>query len=249
MTEQSAADLLAELARVATDLGPAIAPVGRDELLLSITDAARELFGAAACSLALIDDGGFELVFHVASGAGAADIVGMRTPLSQGIAGWVVMSGQAIAIEDVRQDPRFASAFAEQTGFVPRSILAMPLETERGVLGVIEVLDRRADAGHGRDMELLSVFAKQAALAIQGTRVFAELGRELLRAVAAAAGTHSELGRTLERAAQDAPVSTRDMAELAALFSELGRVGAEECAALARIGREFLAYTRGHRTG
>ena len=39
MTEDSAAELLAELARVATDVGPAIAPVGRDELLRSITDA------------------------------------------------------------------------------------------------------------------------------------------------------------------------------------------------------------------
>jgi GAF domain-containing protein len=249
MTEDSAAELLAELARVATDAGPAIAPVGRDELLLSITDAARELFGAAACSLALLDDSESELVFHVASGAGAADVIGKRTPLAQGIGGWVVMSGQAIAIEDVRQDPRFASDFAAQTGYVPHSILAMPLETERRVLGVIEVLDRRADAGHGRDMELLSVFARQAALAIEGTRVFTALGRELLRAVAAAATAHSDLAQALEQAARDAPASTSDMAELAALFSEIGHVGAEESAALTRIAREFLAYARARRTG
>ena len=240
-----AEELLAELARVASEVGPAIAPVGRDQLLASITDAARQLFDAAACSLALLDETEEELVFHVASGAGAADVVGLRISASSGIAGWVVMSGQPIAIEDVRQDPRFAASFAEQTGYVPRSILAMPLETDRQMLGVIEVLDRRADAAGMRDMELLSVFARQAALAIEGSRVFSDLGRELLAAVAEAARTGSSLDRALARAAEDAPAGSADLAELAALFCELGRLGGEERALLTRLARQVVAYARG----
>ena len=46
--------LLERVAALATDLGPALAPVGQLELLRSITAAARELFDAAACSLAQI---------------------------------------------------------------------------------------------------------------------------------------------------------------------------------------------------
>ena len=63
--------LLEQVAALAADLGPALAPVGQLELLRSITAAARELFDAAACSLALLDEAQETLTFHVASGAGA----------------------------------------------------------------------------------------------------------------------------------------------------------------------------------
>jgi len=46
-------ELLRELGDLATSLGPAVRPAGTDELLRSLTETARRLFGAAACSLAL----------------------------------------------------------------------------------------------------------------------------------------------------------------------------------------------------
>src|SRR5207237_5053763 len=130
-----------------------------------------------------------ELEFVMASGAGEEAVRDMRIPANQGVAGWVVMSGQAIAIEDVAADPRFASSVAESTGYVPRSILAMPLQTERRVLGVIELLDRKVGGVQaGRDMELLGVFAEQAALAIESATIFRDLGRALLESLASATG-------------------------------------------------------------
>ncbi|HEY6378275.1 MAG TPA: GAF domain-containing protein [Candidatus Dormibacteraeota bacterium] len=239
---------LRELAALATEVGPALAPVGYEELLLAIIDTARRLFDAAACSLALLDDDADELVFHVASGAGAPDVVGLRIPAGSGIAGWVVSSGQAIAIDDVSRDPRFAADAAQSTGYVPRSILAMPLETERRLLGCIEVLDRRGGGAPGLDdMELLSVFARQAALAIEGGRVFSDLGQALLAAVAAAAGHNGELRGALERLAADETTPQRDLVELARLFYELGRLGPEERMAATHLVTELLAYARQRR--
>lgn len=237
-----AEDLLGELARVAADLGPALRPVGHDELLASITETARRLFDAAACSLALLDDSEEELVFHVASGEGSRDVTGLRIPAGQGVAGWVVMSGQPISIEDVQNDPRFAVDVAETTGYVPRSILAMPLETERGTLGVIEVLDRRRGGAEGAmDMELLAVFARQAALAIESSRIFANLAAVLLQSVARAT-SDGGLGSALEKLAGDAPRPQADLAELALLFHELGRRGERERRTATRLAREFLDY-------
>src|SRR3989442_11119930 len=46
-------DALSELAQLAADAGPALVPVGHRELLLQITETARRLFSAMACSLAL----------------------------------------------------------------------------------------------------------------------------------------------------------------------------------------------------
>jgi GAF domain-containing protein len=237
-------DPLAALGRLAADIGPALVPAGHLELLESITEAARRLFDAQACSLALLSEDDSELHFVMASGAGAETVREMRIPAGQGIAGWVVMSGQAIAIDDVTRDPRFASNVAQNTGYVPRSILAMPLATERRVLGVIEVLDRspeRVAASH--DMELLALFAGQAALAIESSTVFRDMGRVLLEALADGSADE-DLAARLRRHAASAPKPRRHLVELASLFQELGDAGAEEQRLAVRVLREVLAYTR-----
>ena len=238
--------LLEQVAALAADLGPALAPVGQLELLRSITAAARELFDAAACSLALLDEAQETLTFHVASGAGAQEVVGQRVPVDRGIAGWVVSSGQPVAVADVARDPRFAADVAAATGYVPRSVLAMPLQTEREVLGVIELLDQRADAPAGRrDMELLGLFAGQAALAIEASRVFSSLGQALFQAVGLAAAGDRDLVWALDDLARHAPGPAAELAELAGVFARLGQAGPAERAAATRLVREFLAYATG----
>jgi hypothetical protein len=79
----------------------------------------------------------------------------MRIPAGQGIAGWVLASGQPIELSDVTHDPRFARDVAERTGYVPRSILAMPVEGSQQTLGVLEVLDRGRADGLGADQSQL----------------------------------------------------------------------------------------------
>ena len=53
-------------------------PAGSDELLRSLTETARRLFGAAACSLALLSEDDSELLYTIAAGEGADDVTGMR---------------------------------------------------------------------------------------------------------------------------------------------------------------------------
>jgi GAF domain-containing protein len=238
--------VLAQLARLAADLGPALVPIGNEELLRSITEAARQLFDAAACSLALLNETEDELHFIMASGTGADTVIGLRMPAGDGVAGWVLMSGQPIAVDDVSKDPRFAAEVAERTGYVPSSLLAMPLETDRGAIGVIEVLDRRSRGDAGvHDMELLNVFARQAALAIESGRVFADLGRALFQAAASDADGNA-LGTVLRKQAETAPRPRSDMAELAALFYDLGQMGADERLLVTRVAGEMVTYLRTH---
>jgi len=74
---------------------------------------------------------------------------------------------QPLVIEDVLRDPRFGREAAESTGFVPKGLMAVPLLHEERVLGVLEVLDRPADARFTlQEMELLGLFANQAAIAL-----------------------------------------------------------------------------------
>jgi GAF domain-containing protein len=107
----------------------------------------------------------------------------------EGIAGYVFSTGQPIAIADVAADPRFGATTAQRTGYLPRSLLAVPLLDGEDNLGVLEILDRRSAEGFGlRDVELAGVFARQATVAIRATRLerdTATLIRDALRALAA----------------------------------------------------------------
>jgi GAF domain-containing protein len=237
-------DALADLAQLAADLGPVLRPRGNEEFLQALVETARLVFDAAACSIALLDEDEEELEFRVAAGVGAEMTVGLRIPVDRGIAGWAVVAGQPIAIDDVRQDPRYAADVAETTGYVPRSIMAMPLESERRTFGVIEVLDRRQSGGEGaEDMELLALFARQATLAVETSRIFSNLGQALFEAAALAA-PGEDLRSALEKRAIAAPRAQPELAELALLFHDLGRLGGEERLAAARIVDDFLAYAR-----
>ncbi len=147
--------------------GRALAPGSSLDLLQSIVEAAAQIFHAAAASICLVTDGNTSLEFMVAYGEGNEDVVGKQIPIDHGIAGYVLMTGQPVAISDVTQDPRFNQDFAQETGYVPRSILAMPLEWQERTIGVMEILDKIDSPAFGlQDMELLGLFARQASIAI-----------------------------------------------------------------------------------
>ncbi len=152
-------------------------------LLQSIVDATARLFDAEASSIALFETDPDRLEFRVAAGEKGAGAVGLTVPTTQGIAGYVYSTGQALALSDVANDPRFNRDAAEQTGYVPRSIAAVPLLDDHGTVGVLQVLDKRSSPTFSlADMELLAVFAGQATVAIAATRVQRDTTR-LLRSV------------------------------------------------------------------
>jgi GAF domain-containing protein len=137
------------------------------ELLQSIVEVARAIFRAKASSVFLLDEATDELVFEAVAGEGSESLVGQRFPSSTGIAGFVLVSRQPLVIEDVLEDPRFSRVTAESTGFVPKGLMAVPLLHDERALGVLEVLDRPSDAHFSlAEMELLGLFANQAAIAL-----------------------------------------------------------------------------------
>jgi GAF domain-containing protein len=136
-------------------------------LLGAIVEVARQIFGARASSILLLDEETEELVFEAVVGEGEEDLLGVRFPAGKGIAGWVLATRTPLVIEDVQQDPRFATDVAEGTGYVPSGLMAAPLLHEERALGVLEVLDRPGDSLFSlQEMELLGLFAHQAAIAV-----------------------------------------------------------------------------------
>ncbi|HSD76248.1 MAG TPA: GAF domain-containing protein [Solirubrobacteraceae bacterium] len=146
-------------------------PATHAQLLQSIVDVARAIFGAQAASIMLLHEEPGALEFAAVSGAGADTLVGRRIPATTGIAGWVLATREPIAIEDVARDPRFAADVASSTGYVPRGIMSAPLLRGERVLGVLSVLDRPQRTAFSLvEMDLLGAFATQAALALEVVR-------------------------------------------------------------------------------
>jgi GAF domain-containing protein len=137
------------------------------QLLRSVVEVARAIFGAKASSVFLLDEAADELVFAAVAGEGEEHLVGTRIPSSTGIAGWVLVTRQPLVLEDLENDPRFARDVAEATGYVPRGLMAVPLLHEERALGVLQVLDRPKRSRFTlQEMELLGLFANQAAIAV-----------------------------------------------------------------------------------
>lgn len=153
--------------RAAVAAGILGSEAGYAELLRSITEVARAIFGARAASIFLLDEATDELVFEAIAGEGSDRLVGTRFPSSTGIAGWVLVTRQPLVVEDVTEDPRFARDVAEATGYLPRGLMAVPLLHEERALGVLEVLDRpRRPGGALDELDVLGLFANQAAIAL-----------------------------------------------------------------------------------
>jgi GAF domain-containing protein len=137
------------------------------ELLQSIVDVARSIFGAQAASIFLLDEERDELVFEAVSGRGEGELVGSRFPSSTGIAGFALVTRQPLVVDDLESDPRFSQDRARTTGYVPSSIVASPLLHDERALGVLSVLDRAPDRPFGlAELELLSRFSTQAAIGL-----------------------------------------------------------------------------------
>jgi GAF domain-containing protein len=91
----------------------------------------------------------------------------MRFPASTGIAGWVITTRQPLVVDDLTADTRFSRSAAESTGYVPKSMMAVPLLVEERALGVLSVLDRPPESRvRLAEIDMLGLFANQAAIAL-----------------------------------------------------------------------------------
>lgn len=223
--------------------GVAILPEAGDELLQTIVEAAARLFGAAAASIALLDESQEKLVFRVATGAGASEVIGLAVSVGQGIAGYVVATGQPMAVSSVQEDPRFARDTARKTGYVPKSILAMPLLYDDRPLGVIEVLDKIDAPSFGmQDMELLGIFARQAAVAIRAATFQRNLRHALLAGLQNLAQSDNSIRfdglEQVMTEGQD-PQGTEQILAVARTLSSLYKLGDAERGACLKVLEAF----------
>jgi GAF domain-containing protein len=183
------------------------------QLLRAIVEVARSIFQAKASSVLLLDMDTSELVFEAVAGEGEEKLLGTRLPAGTGIAGWVAATRQPLVVEDVERDPRFSKEAAAGTGYIPKGLMAVPLLHEEESLGVLSVLDRQTRFTL-QEMELLGLFANQAAIALDLLR----RGRHadaVLAGEDAGVGVVARLATTLDGLGEEKrPAATKLLAAL-----------------------------------
>lgn len=147
------------------------------ELLTSVLELSTKVVDAESASLLLLDEKSQELYFDVALGLGP-EASAVRLKLGQGIAGSVAKSRKPEIINAVRSDPRWSPAMDAQSGFVTRSILAVPMMIKGHLVGVLEAINKRGGEFSEADRLAFEAFASQAAVAIENARLFTSLKDE-----------------------------------------------------------------------
>lgn len=232
-----------------------------EELLSLVMDVATDLTDTQKASILLVDKKTGQLHFAASKGDEVPEDV--VVPLDNSIAGWVVRHGRSVILDDVQSDSRFYAEVDSDAAFVTRSMLAVPLITHQGVIGALEVLNKRGDAPYNaQDVALMEALASQSAVAILNAYLFhqsdllAEIMHELktpLMAISAAselltrpelpADKHQELIYMVKRETQRLSQMTKDFLDFARL--EAGRVRlASEPVNIATIIQDVIHITQ-----
>jgi signal transduction histidine kinase/GAF domain-containing protein len=143
-----------------------------EQVLTTVMQKATDVLKVEATSILLLDDEDKELVLETVVGPQAEKVKGLRFPLGQGIAGWVAREGQPLLVPDVKEEPRFYPGIDQATGFVTKSVLAVPLKVKGRVIGVIEAVNKTEGDFSQTDVELLSSMTRSAAIAIENARLY-----------------------------------------------------------------------------
>ena len=209
--------------------GHALLPQTNFVLLQSIVEAAARIFGAVAAAIALVTEDGQELEFKVAYNVINQNIVGMRFPIHSGIAGHAALTGQPLVVSSADQDQRFNRSFAEESGYIPKCIIAVPLILGQKVLGVIEALDKvSGEKFDDEDVALMTLFAHQAAFAIGQSQPLDQLQHTLLTGLKHYARTNGADPMELLEVLDAQPRTPPALIHLAKTIKEISAQGESE---------------------
>jgi len=124
----------------------------------------------------LIDKESGELRFEAVSGQNSAEFKPFPVPLEGSIAGAVVLEESPLLVQDARSDPRWYQRVDQVSGFVTRSIIAVPLQVRGDVIGVLEALNKKQEEEMTwGDVQVLTTLANHAAIAVENARLLAQL--------------------------------------------------------------------------
>ena len=165
--------------RLLYDLGCAFtARIELNDLLPFIVEKCRDSLAAEGVAVLLLDRARNEFYFpYVAETDSevARRLSGHRFSATLGFAGLAMTTSKSLKIDDVQNDPRHYLGTDKTTGLATRNLIAAPLNSLQGPIGVIEVVNRRGGlAFSDEDLHFLEALSGSIAIALDNARLYAE---------------------------------------------------------------------------
>ena len=197
------------------------------DALESIVETASDVLDASAASLFLVDEKNEQLIFAVAIGPKAEEVKEFSVPLGQGIAGYVASTGQAISISDAEQDSRFYRSIGESIGYIPNSVICVPLILKDRIIGVLELMDKiDGKAFSVSDMETLGKFGNLAAHTIEESKLTHDMRYLFHQLLNGEPKQFDNLDKSVDKLEAALGIDTNaDSIKMAALIYELCQAG------------------------
>lgn len=169
-TEASPSVALVRLRRL-LDVSVALNTLGDvDRLLDFIVQTTTVVVDCEAASILLLDERTGALRFAAASGEAGARLVGVEVPLRGSLAGTIFNEDRILHAADAEADDRRYRKTDEETGFVTRSMLGVPMRIDGQPVGVLQALNPNGERFDRSDAEALLIVAAQAAVVIRNAR-------------------------------------------------------------------------------
>jgi signal transduction protein with GAF and PtsI domain len=215
----------------------------RDILAVSASEV-----GAREASVLVRDGVGSDLRFLAATGEVASKLLNMKIPAGKGIAGFVMSSGQPMAVSNVEEEETFYAEVDKETGYSTEMILATPLRHNGEMVGVLEYINRPGNPPHTPftpdEMDKAALFADAIATlvnAYESAKLFRDLGEKVV-------GSEEEMNVDDVRAwLGDLRSSSehREMMDLAVLIREIASRGDAERNLCREVLESILRYSEG----
>ena len=247
----------------------------RDELLTRIMNHARDLLDVEATSVWELDEERNLLVLHVATGERGEALRELTIPVGEGFIGEAIASGKIVLVQNVQNDLRHYRQVDDQTGFVTRSALTVPLhspsiqlgpqrgELREAIIGGAQAINKRSGTFSDDDVVLFEALAAQAATVLQLSRLYGNTELLLLgmiKALAEAVDARDRHNRQHSQRVSDSSVAVAEELGLArdevyhvrlgSLLHDIGKIGVPD-AILDKPGRlddDELVEMRSHTT-
>lgn len=203
--------------------------------------------GAREASVLIRDVGTGDLRFLAATGSAAPKLMKMKVPAGKGIAGFVMSSGQPMAVSDVDEEASFYAEVDKATGFSTEMLLATPLSYHGEVIGVLEYVNRPGEPPHQpftpEEMDKAASFGEAIASlvnAYESAKLFRDLGEKVV-----GAEESFDLGSIREwLEGVRSSAEHREMMDLAILIREIASQGESERALCKEILEALLKYSK-----
>jgi signal transduction histidine kinase len=147
----------------------------QEKILHQILRTASEILGCETVSIMLYDENTEELYFVASTDSDTKSLTRIPVPIEDSIAGMIFSLDSPQIINNLSEDPRHFNMVSEELGVTHETLVGVPMRLQGKVIGVLEGINKREGIFTEEDVDILSVIASQAAVAINNARMVESL--------------------------------------------------------------------------